>query len=109
MAHTPAPWDDASNYPNVPSVRIFARTHYIATVGSSDDPKEVTEANARLIAAAPELLAALKSVVSAYTLPTKCPHDSESDICDSCHYAMELAMRGAMNTAAAVIAKAEGR
>lgn len=60
MAHTPGPWDDASNYPGIDSVRIFAKTHYIATVGHSDDPRELTEANARLIAAAPDLLDALK-------------------------------------------------
>lgn len=58
--HTPGPWDDASNYPELASVRIFAGSHYIATVGNSDDLKAQTEANARLIAAAPELLDALK-------------------------------------------------
>lgn len=59
MPHTPGPWDDASKYPDADSVRIFAKAHYIATVGNSDDPRDVTEANARLIAAAPDLLAEL--------------------------------------------------
>jgi hypothetical protein len=58
-SHTPGPWDDASKYPEIASVRIFAGSHYIATVGNSDDSREQTEANARLIAAAPELYAAL--------------------------------------------------
>ncbi len=58
--HTPEPWDDASQYPEFQSIRIFAKTKYIATVGNSDDIKEETQANASLIAAAPELLEALK-------------------------------------------------
>lgn len=61
--HTPGPWDDASKYPEIPTVRIFAKAHYIASVGNSDDSREQTEANARLIASAPELLAACKEFV----------------------------------------------
>lgn len=64
-AHTPGPWDDASKYDIVDSVRIFAGTHYIATVGNSDDTRAQTQSNARLIAASPDLLAALKALALA--------------------------------------------
>lgn len=65
-SHTPGPWDDASNYPEFASVRIFAGSHYIATVGNSDDTKAQTEANAHLIAAAPELYEALTAVMAQF-------------------------------------------
>lgn len=65
VAHTPGPWDDASKYPFVDSVRIFAGTHYIATVGNSDDTREQTEANAHVIAAAPRMLDALRVAADA--------------------------------------------
>lgn len=47
--HTPEPWDDASKYPEIPTVRIFSKSHYIASVGNSDDSREQTEANAARI------------------------------------------------------------
>lgn len=94
MPHTPGPWDDASNYPGVDSVRIFAKTHYIATVGNSDDHRDVTESNARLIAAAPELLAALK--LAQTWLANSFP-------------ANDIGGTKPLPVIAAVIAKAEGR
>lgn len=63
VEHTPGPWDDASQYPYCDSVRIFAKAHYIATVGNCGDPKEVTLANARLIAKAPEMAALLRDAL----------------------------------------------
>lgn len=52
---TPGPWDDASKYPEIPTVRIFAKCHYIASVGNIDDSREQTEANAHLICTAPAM------------------------------------------------------
>lgn len=76
VTHTRGPWDDASNYPGIDSVRIFSKTHYIATVGNSDDPRDVTEANARLIAAAPDLLEAAKHAAMEWRL-----HGQLTDSC----------------------------
>ena len=56
-AHTPGPWYWADNVPEAPPT-------YCAIVDSAGftiaDPSPMSEADARLIAAAPELLAALR-------------------------------------------------
>ena len=64
--HTPGPWS-TSEWPSREKdyIRIFAGTTYVGSVGNSDDPFERTEANARLIKAAPDLLAACEAVISA--------------------------------------------
>jgi len=63
--HTPGPWKTVrpeSQYSN--SVRVFTeRSQYLATVGGSDQLLDEIIANARLIAAAPELLEALQEVI----------------------------------------------
>lgn len=63
--YTPGPWSTAE-WPSREKdyIRIFAGTTYVGSVGNSDDPFERTEANARLIAAAPDLLAALKGILA---------------------------------------------
>ena len=63
-SHTPGPWDDCSKNETGETIRIFAKSHYIGSIGNSDDPAEQTAANARLIAAAPELLALAQSFVA---------------------------------------------
>lgn len=63
--HTKGPWTvlpDVDLYRD--SRRIFADSHYIGIIGNSDDTQDVTMANSRLIAAAPELLSALVLLVS---------------------------------------------
>lgn len=64
--HTSGPWSTAE-WPSREKdyIRIFAGTTYVGSVGNSDDQFERTEANARLIAAAPDLLAACEAVISA--------------------------------------------
>jgi hypothetical protein len=73
MSHTPGPWNTngaskASNFGDW-TARVRANDHGPVTVAKvlagngSNDTKEIAEANARLIAAAPELLAALESLV----------------------------------------------
>lgn len=59
---TPGPWDDASHNDDSSTVRIFAKCHYIGSIGNSDDPPEQTRANARLIASAPAMHARLAAV-----------------------------------------------
>jgi hypothetical protein len=64
MSHTPGPWlfcDD-----NGPDRNIWAGTTVIATTDGDSVACETANANARLIAAAPELLSALKLCL--YTL-----------------------------------------
>lgn len=60
-AHAPGPWRvHPPGLARALSLRIFAGTKFLASVGNSDDTLAETQANADLIAAAPELLAALK-------------------------------------------------
>src|SRR5258708_1056556 len=63
MAHTPGPWTLHRKYP---SARIVAgEFEFLQTNGRGDNP-DVWLANARLVAAAPELLDALKQLMKAY-------------------------------------------
>lgn len=81
-AHTPGPW--ALGFDSTTSL---GQCHLISSrVGGWHDVAHVAEANARLIAAAPELLAALKRLLSHYDVP-----------CEACNFAHD------------VIAKAEGK
>jgi len=66
-AHTPGPWEVCAARNSASPVEINSMTGYVAVIAfnaSADairEPGEI-EANARLIAAAPELLAALKTI-----------------------------------------------
>ena len=77
--HTPGPW-------HVTGYHVEARAGAIATVCDAGDDDTEGDANARLIAAAPELLAALQGLVA--TLEGMAVHPS--------HYA---AARAAIATA----------
>jgi hypothetical protein len=61
--HTPGPWGSFHPGPLDHGRRIFAGNVYIAFVGNSGMTVEQNEINARLIAAAPELLEALKELL----------------------------------------------
>ena len=56
---TPGPWE-------AHGANVFAGKNCIAICDTDNDTQERMEANARLIAAAPELLAALQMVMSLY-------------------------------------------
>lgn len=87
-AHTPGPWHfDGHQYDHIVWSSDRNRVCFLTSTGP-------TEANARLIAAAPDLLAALKDMVDG--APLEC---GEPD-CPDC---------GPWRTARAAIAKAEGR
>lgn len=97
MCHTPGPWRTTTAYDD-PAVIDYDGRIIAMAVMDEDDPQELETivANARLLAAAPELLAACREAVSAITYLL-----SNDD--DDPNYADTL------NTLAAAISKAEGR
>jgi len=91
--HTPGPWKVIAPTPReLWDARIFAGTRYIGMIGNSDNHDGCDEGNARLIAAAPDLLEALEHFAK---FACETPHVNEPD-CYNCR-------------ARAAIAKATGR
>lgn len=65
--HTPGPWSvNPPFFKNWDSRCIYGVTEYVACVGGVENCRETIDANARLIAAAPELLEALEFLVFAF-------------------------------------------
>jgi len=100
--HTPGPWEAASGEVTTERIegRSFRRIAAVQDYGMGSLP-EVDEANARLIAAAPELLHSLRGVLhwaecECKRIRNETPANEEPVQCDYC-------------TACDVIAKAEGR
>jgi hypothetical protein len=101
MSHTPSPWTvSALDGQTIGPRRVLvswtsgAEVPQLQAVARVFERTGETEANARLIAAAPELLAALRELVRAW---------------DHTTYAVPDRMEAALTAADAVIAKAEGR
>lgn len=95
VTHTPGPWtahDLAGTPVNDPSV--MSEKHCVATVWINDISRKQAGANARLTAAAPELLAALREMLSDYEEAYGGQLDDEPTV---------------MRQARAALAKAEGR
>jgi hypothetical protein len=89
MTHTPAPW----KWFNYPDGRKLLSGPNQAVIHCPDAPMTCDEGDANLIAAAPEMLAALRMIESVYRL--NCVHEGEpSSVLDALQ---------------AAIAKAEGR
>lgn len=65
MKHTPGPWMVDEAYPFVVYARVKGKEVYLADcdIAYSPLPPKEPDANARLIAAAPELLEALKALL----------------------------------------------
>ena len=62
MSHTPGPWSVSKRA----TLRVIAHDdNTIASTGCTDNLRDQWEANAHLISAAPDLLAALEDVVDA--------------------------------------------
>jgi len=110
--HTPGPWIVwkegvyAANKDTKASP--LSLSSYRGTVCEMDDldeeiPKRQRIANARLIAAAPDLLEAAKLALKAVP-PPGCPNQAELGSCTHCD-----AQEHAIKTLQAAIAKAEGR
>jgi hypothetical protein len=95
--HTPGPWKWNKNYHGLDGPRGEAILDYAAYEGMwvPDYAGDWAEANARLIAAAPELLEALQMLLVA------------CDTSDDCQYGT-LGTSFVRNIASAAIAKAEG-
>lgn len=62
IAHTPGPWEVTGPSSNGKCLRIFA-DEYVGIIGGSDQSIRTIQANADLIAAAPDLLEACKSLL----------------------------------------------
>jgi len=60
---TPGPWLVLARHKHFHSRRIWGEGGFIASVGGSDDTEETQDANAAIISAAPELYAALETLV----------------------------------------------
>lgn len=63
MPHTPGPWTCGETYGRPPKVMVCSPVVPICMVGNVNVNQEGVEANARLIAAAPELLANLQDLI----------------------------------------------
>ena len=100
--HTPGPWDVAAT-PDTPSVRPMRITRFHAVAPASGPVlavlpagrRDVQDANARLIAAAPELLEALKDIALSPCACIPAEFGESAITCNRC-------------LARAAIAKAEG-
>ena len=99
--HTPAPWIIGRGYSNTNATPIRWKGENLAWVCGLDSAhrftKEQTLANAQLIAAAPELLTALKDCAAWLESNRPLEANKKSD-----------AARNALNAARAVLAKVKG-
>ena len=93
MSHTPAPWFIVDN---VPEAAIGYRAIVDDEGTTICDPSPMGEANARLIAAAPDLLNALNATFEALLM------------CEAPRGKLEKVLQ-AINTARAAINRAEGK
>ncbi len=89
MSHIPGPWE--ARWPKFDSVIVDAEDRVIASVSFNDHDDKECEANAHLIASAPELLTALKELLRITDDPARGAKGDPFDV------------------ARAVIAKAESR
>ena len=107
MSHTPGPWqtDQAEHDAPYQDIRIHAGKGSICCVWIDDAPlhdyNAEQRANARLIAAAPDLLEALRVFVS-------CSLPVSTEIDDRGHRWTEAYLDQALPIARAAIARAEG-
>ena len=95
---TPGPWfvhngEDCLERDITNHADSSALAYFVATAWGGGDPEALLEANARLIAAAPDLLEALLNVRAAFTPEA---------------YSLNIWQRTALEMARAAIAKAEG-
>jgi hypothetical protein len=105
MKHTPGPWNrerydtggNPGRYFPITAIRNGKHCRIAESGGDSDLPSEEIKANGTLIAAAPELLQALKNLADAVE-----DHDNHVDQGLAAHH-------DSMQAARAAIAKAEGR
>lgn len=108
--HTPGPWHCDDVHPDSGSIMIGSAKDWVCVMchkpddyaaerGDDEENERQTLSNARLIAAAPELLEALKNLVAAYDSAIHDEYDGTEML--SC-------LLGEADSARAAIAKAEG-
>lgn len=98
---TPGPYQTVPANKHHDCIRIFAGSVYIGSVGNSDFSREKNEANATLMAAAPELLEALIELSRYFAREYVMDKRSDKEIYS--------AKESAENKARAAIAKALGQ
>lgn len=88
MNHTPGPWKaepgPSKQWRVVPHYDGYDRRSVATTIPVAGEPHIDPEANARLIASAPELLAALEELVAAQVC-------GPCSLCDKAHAAIDAA------------------
>lgn len=106
---TPGPWRVDESYLDGPLLDVVAQGG-LTVCGCGRPSEDNAEANARLIAAAPDLLAASVNLLDALYGPRECTHgnDGDEDICDGCAFQREKAAGLVASELRAAIAKAEG-
>lgn len=100
MNHTPGPWkyDDEWALIVGPNDEEICAIHAAQSSGERRVNRNKAQANGRLIAAAPELLAALKDVIQCWNehgvaLTTEQIAEAEHNMCNSCRQAQSTLNR----------------
>lgn len=116
--HTPGPWEQENGGPSIVSRAPNARFYDVALVHHFMDESGETEANASLIAAAPELLEALKTCGQCPRCKGNGSYDKACSLCGDSTYdhlcddhtvdCADCAGTGLQHIARLAIAKAEG-
>ena len=96
MTHTPGPWKVADQFYILMDDDVACEVAKVCDENIDDDMVGQCDADARLIAAAPEILAALRNC-------------RDWLVCITGHANLEDTERGYLEAATAAIAKAEGR
>ena len=106
MTHTPGPWQSHDCTEGERTKFSVYHNGPLAYVGDTGDGPDNCEANARLIAAAPELLAALETIVDRIAQVHKDVNTGEAEMP---FVSMNFAAEGVWEIAVKAIANAEGK
>lgn len=107
-AHTPGPWDPAANWPHGMSMVCHHDGSGWRPVADCAVSGDAAEANARLIAAAPELLEALQLVADLSSQEWQESDGSRKGAVDNQGNRLHFISESVMGAARAAIAKATG-
>lgn len=108
--HSPAPWRCNDKRPNCSGYSIVGNDgRYIGFVGDSDELSPC-DANAHLIAAAPELLDALRELIQTHEYSLRIGYERIIELGDDCDSPeIMITKDSSLNKAKAAIAKALGQ
>jgi hypothetical protein len=111
MSHTPGPWLQSSTMLVCSGqARVIANCTPMVDIPELAIPLREVEANARLIAAAPDLLAALEGVellLDSVTCPEECNYREDDGLCGSSLCAQSGCTKWKLDDARAAIKKAK--